>query len=411
MNQNPQNLDKQKARRRRKADQLKSPRHYMYNNHSSEWVKGFNCESLKVLIVCRGPIRMEAMEVYKSLGAGFGILISEKDSVTYPMTLAPELRIIKDQSAIHNIPDYTGATSTERKQRIADIIDIARQYDYTHIFAGYGFMAEDHEFVSAIEGAGIGFIGPEARVHQAAGAKDEAKKLSRRLKVSVTPGLDNITACTLLTKAGGTAAGLEKIASDNSLKYTKNEDLEETAESILQAGYAGGIGLITLEELQAEARKHTEKILSENPGKRLRFKYIGGGGGKGQRIVTKLEEADNAVIECLMESKAMGDADNKNFLIELNIENTRHNEIQLIGNGDWCISLGGRDCSLQMHEQKLLELSITDELYAKEIEKAKKDGHDSYAAVMEADRKLLQEMEKQAEAFGEGVKPELRFHL
>jgi acetyl/propionyl-CoA carboxylase alpha subunit len=59
--------------------------------------------------------------------------------------------------------------------------------------------------------------------------------------------------------------------------------------------------------------------------------------------------------------KATGVGDNKNVLIELNIEQTRHNEIQLLGNGEWCVSLGGRDCSLQMHEQKLLEVSVTQE--------------------------------------------------
>ena len=37
--------------------------------------------------------------------------------------------------------------------------------------------------------------------------------------------------------------------------------------------------------------------------------------------------------EVLNEVKATGRGDNKNVLIELNIENTRHQEIQLIGNG------------------------------------------------------------------------------
>ena len=59
--------------------------------------------------------------------------------------------------------------------------------------------------------------------------------------------------------------------------------------------------------------------------------------------------------------KATGPGDNKNMLLELNIEQTRHNEIQILGNGDWCVSLGGRDCSLQMHEQKLVEVSVTQE--------------------------------------------------
>ena len=68
-------------------------------------------------------------------------------------------------------------------------------------------------------------------------------------------------------------------------------------------------------------------------------------------VINHPEEASDAVMEVLLESKATSPGDNKNFLIEVNIENTRHNEIQLIGNGSWCIELGGRDCSLQMHEQ------------------------------------------------------------
>ena len=67
------------------------------------------------------------------------------------------------------------------------------------------------------------------------------------------------------------------------------------------------------------------------------------------------------VREMLAEVKATGVGDNKNMLIELNIEQTRHNEIQMLGNGEWCVTLGGRDCSLQMHEQKLVEVSVTQE--------------------------------------------------
>ena len=388
----------------RKAAEETDKREYRYVRHDSAWVRGFAAEELKVLIVCRGPIRMEAMEVFDSLGAGYGILLSEKDSVTYPHTLAPELRVIKDQDAVHRVPDYTGATSDERKERIAQIIGIAHDFGYTHIFAGYGFMSEDAEFVTAIENAGVGFIGPSSPVHRAAGSKDEAKKLARRLKVSVTPGLDNITAVTLLAKAGGSADGLKKIAADNSLTLASEpEDLEELAEAVLQAGYAKGVGLITLEELQKETENQVKQLLDANPGRRLRLKYIGGGGGKGQRIITQTDQAANAVVEVLAESKAMGDADNKNFLIEMNIENTRHNEIQLLGNGEWAIALGGRDCSLQNREQKLLELSITDEMYVSETELARNAGFEDFAKRLEADRAVLKRMEEQAEAFGEGV--------
>lgn len=376
-----------------------------YRLSDSEWVASFSCSHLKILIVCRGPIRKEAMDVFADMGADYGILISEKDSVAYPHTLAPELRLLKDQNRIHRVVDYTGATTEERRQRIAQIIGIARDYKYTHIFAGYGFMAEDAEFVESIEDAGIGFIGPASGVHRMAGSKDTAKVLARKLDVSVTPGLDNITTLTLIDKVGGKIDGLKKLISDHKLNVEPDgkETIEELADKILIASYRAGAGLLTVEDLQKKAEQVVEGFLKENPGKRFRLKYIGGGGGKGQRIVRSVDEVKEAVFQVLSESKATGDADNKNFLIELNVETTRHNEIQLIGNGEWCLALGGRDCSVQMHEQKLLELSITEELYQHEIEVSRNEGLESHAKTLEKDLESLREMEAQAERFGSAV--------
>ncbi len=375
-----------------------------YRESSSPWVAGFSCAHLKILIVCRGPIRMEAMDVFRSLGADYGILLSEKDSVAYPYTLAPELRVMRPDR-VHRVPDYMGVGHEEKQQRIREIVNIARKHKYTHIFAGYGFMSEDGGFVHAIEDAGLGFIGPASNVHFQAGAKDMAKVIAREAGVSVTPGLDNITAVTLLQKAGGDLDSLKNLAGEHGLSVeSTSTDPEEYAEAVLQAGYAKGIGLVSVEDLQAEATAQCEQLFKDNPGKRLRLKYIGGGGGKGQRIVTKTEEVKNAVSEVLSESKATGDADNKNFLIELNIEGTRHNEIQMLGNGEWAIALGGRDCSLQMHEQKLVELSITEELYEYEIAQATKEGHVKFAEVLKGDLRTLKRMEEQAERFGTAVK-------
>jgi acetyl/propionyl-CoA carboxylase alpha subunit len=381
-----------------------------YLKESSPYIRSFACNHLSILIVCRGPIRKEAMDVFESLGIRYGILLSEKDSVTYPQTLAPEIRQIPDQHRVHRIPDYTGANREERLQRIETIIQICKTNSYTHIFAGYGFMAEDAEFVESIEKAGLGFVGPASRVHHSLGAKDQAKKLARRVGVSVTPGLDNITSVTFLSKAGGSLDGMLRVAREqgvdidmDAIQAGKSLSLEEIAERILEAGYQKGVGLISTEDLQEQARKEVERILKENPGRRIRLKYIGGGGGKGQRIVSSAEEVPGMVLEVLAESKALGPADNKNFLIEMNIENTRHNEIQLIGNGKWAIALGGRDCSVQMYEQKLVELSITDELYASEIERMRRAGRESWAKSLEADRSMLREMEFQAERLAEAV--------
>ena len=57
---------------------------------------------------------MESMEVLNGLGANFGILLSEKDSIVYPQTLAPELRAISNRrEQVHHVPDYEGTTKEE----------------------------------------------------------------------------------------------------------------------------------------------------------------------------------------------------------------------------------------------------------------------------------------------------------
>jgi biotin carboxylase len=160
-------------------------------------------------------------------------------------------------------------------------------------------------------------------------------------------------------------------------------------------------------------------MVRQHPSSRVRLKAIGGGGGKGQRILggslltarnadAKLIEAAAAeapamVREVLSEVKATGVGDNKNVLVELNIEQTRHNEIQLLGNGTWCISLGGRDCSLQMHEQKLLEISVTQEGLAAAIARAQKAGKKEEEAALRTDLEILKRMEDDAARFGAAV--------
>ena len=392
---------------------------------TSEWVRSFSCEDLKPLIVCRGPIRKEAMDVYEEMGIGhYGILLSEKDSIVYPNALSPELRQLTDNSRVHRVPDYTGASKEERVERIQQIIDTAKENGYDSIFAGYGFMAEDDEFVAAIEDAGLKFIGPCSATQRAAGKKDEAKRTALQVNVSVTPGIDNVTARTLLKK-NKTRAQLVALVKAEDLKVDpkalKDEkiSLEDLADDILFASYDKGIDLFSIEELCAQVESECADMFKKYPGARIRLKAIGGGGGKGQRILgaslltaknptekqikEAAADAPGMVREILNEVKANGIGDNKNVLIELNIEQTRHNEIQLLGNGKWTIALGGRDCSLQMHEQKLLEISVTQEALTAEIAKAKKAGLKAQAKALESDLKVLKRMEEESERFGVAV--------
>ncbi len=372
-----------------------------FHEANSEWLRSFSLQHVKCLVVCRGPVRREAFQIFEEAGIReYGMLLSEKDSIVYPRCVAPEIRSIRFPSNVHRVPDYMGAGQEEKIQRIELIVDIALSHGYTHIFAGYGFMAEDADFIQAIEDAGLGFFGPSAAVIRRAGAKDEAKKLARSLNNAVIPGVDNISALALLARVEKRAE-LEKLASQHALdwEFDREQTLEENAELLLQAGYAAAVELVTIEELQRAAEVESKKIWQQYPDKRIRYKCIGGGGGKGQRVASEPKRVAGAVMEILAEQKVIEPGSNRNFLIELNLESTRHNEIQVIGNGDWALALGGRDCSIQMHEQKQLEFSLTQEL----LDGAIAEYEGAFRETLERDRKTLATMESDAERFAAGV--------
>jgi acetyl/propionyl-CoA carboxylase alpha subunit len=395
-----------------------SNEHYLHNplihrdrrlaGHASAWVRQFDCAHIRPLIICRGPIRKEAIDVFREMGiTHIGILLSEKDSIVYQSALAPELRVIDDPERIHRVPDYTGANKEERDQRIRQIIGIARANNYNAIFAGYGFMAEDEAMVAAMEQAGLNFIGPCSRTVHDAGLKDEAKRTALKSGVSVTPGIDNATALTLLKRYPDHAA-LRGLIAEHGLPLDGaglSEELETAADQVLAASYERGVDLYTIEELCETITEAVAEMSERYPSNRVRLKAISGGGGKGQRIlgIGEASRAGEMVREILAEVKLTGVGDNKNVLVELNIETTRHQEIQVIGNGDWCITLGGRDCSLQMHEQKLLEVSVTAESLERARAEAEQRGAATEAAILAQDIRTLAEMEDEAARFGAAV--------
>ncbi len=392
---------------------------------ASAWVRSFACNDpanapVSVLIVCRGPIRLEALDVFEEMGiTRVGILLSEKDSIVYQQARAPELRRVAPDR-VHRIRDYTGATTQERADRIDDIIAICKTHGYGYVFAGYGFMAESAEFVEALESAGLRFMGPCSHTQRAAGSKDEAKRTALSQGVSVTPGVNDVTSRALAVKAPSRESLLALAASHGLDVGALPEAWSDALEAVLQASYRAHVDIVTLDEVGAAAARAVARMFVDHPGNRVRIKAIGGGGGKGQRIVSGIARGGDAstaearaaeaasvvqekVREALQEVKAGGVGDNKNVLLELNIENTRHNEIQMLGNGRWCVTLGGRDCSLQMHEQKLLEVSVTQEGLARAVERARAEGRTAEAATLAQDLETLRAMEADAERFGRAV--------
>ncbi|MEM1032393.1 MAG: biotin/lipoyl-containing protein [Myxococcota bacterium] len=383
---------------------------------SSDWVRSFNCEDVKPLIVCRGPIRQEALDVFHEMGmTRVGILLSEKDSIVYPGALAPEVRGLPP-GRVHMVEDYTGATKEARDLRMAEIVGICREHGYDTVFAGYGFMSEDSRFVAYLEDAGLTFMGPGSATQRAAGMKDEAKRTAQAERVSVTPGVDDLTTRLLLHHHPDRDA-LDALVAGHELDVDgaarDHEDLHAYADAVLRSSLRRGIDLFTIDELAAQVEREVRRLFEAHPGRRIRLKAIGGGGGKGQRILSAPASPKEAAAaaqaapalarEVLAEVKATGVGDDKNMLLELNIEQTRHNEIQLLGNGTWCVALGGRDCSLQMHEQKLLEVSVTREELERAETAAEAAGRTAEASSLRQDRETLARMEDEGRRFGRAV--------
>ena len=381
----------------------------------SAWARRFDCTNLKPLIICRGPVRKEAMDVFEAMGvASYGILLSDRDAVAYPNARAPELRTMTNPKAVHRVTDYTGTDRTEREARIAEIVGIARDHGYNAVFAGYGFMAEDEALAEALETVGLMVIGPGAATVRAAGRKDVAKRTALSQSISVTPGVDNVTSLALIAKCGD-ATGLARLARDNGLTVPDEHDLELAGDALLTEAARRGVELLDDDEILDVVRQQARALLERFPDRRLRLKSAGGGGGKGQRVLHPAAHHGADSLDARLDAVAadavtaareiwleIGTAD-RNLLIELNIDANRHQEVQVIGNGDWCVALGLRDCSAQMHEQKLIEASVTTESLQREIAASREAGEHKTARALEADLRILTEMEDEAERFGRAV--------
>ena len=164
------------------------------------------------------------------------------------------------------------------------------------IHPGYGFLAENGEFVARVEEAGLSFIGPSAACIRTMGDKVSAKRAMRAAGVPCVPGPD-------------TALSDDPAA------------------------------------VRALAREIGYPVI---------VKAAGGGGGRGMRVVH--DESALADALALTREEARRAFANPEVYIEKFLLHPRHVEIQVLadrhGNALW---LGSRDCSLQRRHQKVLE--------------------------------------------------------
>ena len=163
------------------------------------------------------------------------------------------------------------------------------------VHPGYGFLSENARFAEILEDHGIHFIGPKPDHIRLMGDKIEAKRTAKRLGIPVVPGSD-----------GGIASDSDALA------------------------IARDIGFPVL------------------------VKAAAGGGGRGMKVARSQGDLSMALATARAEARAAFGDDA--VYIEKYLEQPRHIEIQVIGDGRGrAIHLGERDCSLQRRHQKILE--------------------------------------------------------
>ncbi|WP_028392982.1 pyruvate carboxylase [Bacillus cihuensis] len=189
---------------------------------------------------------------------------------------------------------------------IEGIIEIAKKSDVDAIHPGYGFLAENIEFARRCEEEGLIFIGPETKHLDMFGDKVKARTQAELANIPVIPGSDGPVSSVV--------------------------DVEEFG------------------------KKHGFPII---------IKASLGGGGRGMRIVHKLEEVQEAYDRAKSEAKAA--FGNDEVYVERFIQNPKHIEVQILGDkhGE-IVHLYERDCSVQRRHQKVVEVapsvSLTEDL-------------------------------------------------
>jgi acetyl-CoA carboxylase, biotin carboxylase subunit len=184
--------------------------------------------------------------------------------------------------------------AAESYLRIPSVIAAAATTGCEAVHPGYGFLAENPAFVEACADNDLVFIGPGPDVMRRLGDKAQAKTELRAAGVPLVPGSDGIAS----------AADVRAVAAD--------------------------VGLPVL------------------------LKATAGGGGKGMRLVTDLDDLDDAYAAAAAEAEAaFGDG---SLYVERALAPTRHVEIQVLCDADGGIlTLGERECSIQRRHQKLIE--------------------------------------------------------
>lgn len=189
------------------------------------------------------------------------------------------------------------AKSTDSYLNMKSVLSAAIVTGAQAIHPGFGFLSENSKFATMCEETNIKFIGPSAQTMDKMGDKINARAEMIKAGVPVIPGSDG--------------------------------------------------EIFSAEEARAVA---------ERVGYPIMLKASAGGGGKGIRKVNTASELEESFSSASQE--ALSAFGNGAMYVEKVIYPARHIEVQILGDSQGhVIHLGERDCSLQRHNQKVLEES------------------------------------------------------
>ena len=175
------------------------------------------------------------------------------------------------------------------------IIDACKKTGAEAIHPGYGFLSENAGFAKMVADAGLILIGPSPEAMEIMGNKLSAKAAALKYNIPMVPGTE------------------EAITNVN-----------EAKERAVEVGFP------------------------------ILIKAAAGGGGKGMRIVEKVEDFEEQMQLAVSEAtSAFGDG---SVFIERYVTSPRHIEIQVLGdNHGNIVHLFERECSVQRRHQKVIE--------------------------------------------------------
>ncbi len=237
----------------------------------------------KVLIANRGEIAVRIIRCCRDLGITSAAIYSDADKSAQHTLLADESY-------------YIGSSvSSESYLNQDKIIALAKKIGADAIHPGYGFFAENADFIEACEIARINFIGPSSYSAKMMGNKTEARTLMANHNVPIVPGT--------------------------------TEPLSSVKEGIK---------------------------ISNEIGYPVLLKAVAGGGGKGMKVIHSDDEFESAYETT--KRVALKSFANDDVYLEKFIKQPKHIEVQILGDkkGNY-IHLFERECSIQRRHQKIIE--------------------------------------------------------